>query len=137
MLSWQEIEKYDDTVYETVEAFGGQVKLGSLGNHGFLDYLKMYRENEDDRELRGRQLLAMSIVNPDGSRIPKEDLPRFIESLKHKAPETVAMLVTKASEVNGLTARAGAQRKNESSGTTSGDSGTDSQQSLEPQTSTV
>lgn len=134
MLSWQEIQALDDSVTEVVEAFGGEVKLVSLGAEEFADFLRRVGTN---RELRSYTLLAMSIMNSDGTRVPKDSLQSFITALQKKQIDTVTKLIDAATRVNGLRKTDETERKNESGATVSGGSPIDSAQSSELQTSGV
>ncbi len=106
-LSIDEIAAIDDVKYAEVSAWGGIVRLGSLSAFDMLEFVE---SNEGPaRKTAGVRLIVKSIVDKDGNRIGE---PKHAAVFQKKDASTIAMLVNKIMELNGLKP---GETKNESS----------------------
>jgi hypothetical protein len=121
VLSFDEYLETPDVRYTEVETARGVVKLGSVSSDDILEWLE---ENDkvSNSKNAGLRLLVKSIINPDGSRIPKSKREDAAAALRKQDAFQNGKLVKAALDLNGVTSRtSGDSAKNDSSGTLSGD----------------
>lgn len=97
----QLVNDVDGTQYDTVEAYGGQVRIGSLGSADMIGWLE---DNDDAQRKRfaGLRLLVKSIVDDDGNRIPPEEHEAAVEKFKVKDARENGKVISRALTLNGL-----------------------------------
>lgn len=117
-LSADDLAADDDIRTEDVPIGRGFVKIGSVCSADIVEWIE---ENEDKVKGRfaGLRLLAKSIINPDGTRIPEDQRDDYVERLKTQDNMRNGKLVDAALRINGVIGR-GAAPKNDS-GATAGD----------------
>jgi len=125
-LSFAQYIETPDTRFDEVETARGIIKIGSVSSADILEWLD---ENEDPVKKRfaGLRLVAKSIINPDGSRIPEDQREAAVDALqKHDSFEN-GRLAHAALVLNGLRVKKdqGALVKNDQSEVPSGASLTD------------
>ncbi len=97
VLSIDEIIAAPDVQYDTVDAWGGKVRIGSIDAGTMLDFV----ESNDGPAKRtaGLRLLIKSLVDAEGNRIGTE---KHLEAFKKKDSATIDRVVTKILKLNGL-----------------------------------
>lgn len=100
-LSIDEMMAAPDTRFHTefVPEWGGSVKFGSIDAGSMIDFVG---DGQDDNRSSMLSLLVRSLINPDGSRIPKEDIERRVEDFKKKDVTVVNRLLDVALDLNGV-----------------------------------
>jgi hypothetical protein len=99
----------------------GELKIAEATSEGILEW---FQENDAElpdgtpdkerRKFRGLRLVVRCIVNPDGSRIPRESYIEALERLKKGSTRDNGKLVEAAFRVNNLMVQPkGPARKNE------------------------
>jgi hypothetical protein len=118
----------EDVDYVLVETKRGTVKVAVATSEGILDWLKENdSEDKEQRRFKGIRLLVRCIVNPDGSRIEKENLPAAIEAFKRRSTKENGPLIDASFAVNGIVlGKAPAKNEPGEAPTASGGSPTDS-----------
>lgn len=116
-FSLDELLKQDTNgvTFDTVKAYGGEVRIGSLNSEDMIEWL----ESNDDKEKQrfaGLRLIVKSVVNADGTRIPKDQQEAAIDSFKKKDARENGKVVRKILRLNGIDGARGAELvKNDSS----------------------
>lgn len=104
-LSFDEYSESEGVRFDEIPTSRGVVKVGSVSS---ADILEWFDENEDPKlkKFAGLRLLAKSFINPDGSRIPKENREAAVAKFsQHDAVEN-GKLVKACLELNGLRQKA-------------------------------
>jgi hypothetical protein len=96
-----EIIGADATKYDTVEAYGKVVRIGSMCSADMIDWIESQTDPER-RKFAGIRLLVMSLVGPNGERIPKEERDATVEVFKQKDASSNRVVIKKARLLNGL-----------------------------------
>ena len=99
--SLEDIFGADDTKYELVEAYGKTVKIGSLSSEDMVDWIEA-QVDPASRKFAGILLLVMSLVGPDGARVPKTERAAAVELFKAKHAESNRKIIRAARHLNGL-----------------------------------
>ena len=123
----------NDVNFLMVETRRGTVKIAEGTSEGILDWFTDNDARLEDgsadlekRRYRGLRLVVRCIMNPDGTRIPKEQLGAALELMKKRNTRDNSALVEAAMKVNGFVLEPkGPAPKNDSS-EPSGASPTDS-----------
>lgn len=119
-LSFDEYVDTPDVRYENVPTERGELQLGSVTSDDILEWLD---ENDDPKKKKdaGLRLLVKCVVNPDGTRIPKDKHEGAVKRLRQQDALANGKLVKVALELNGVRAKAASDAKNDSSGTLTAD----------------
>jgi hypothetical protein len=101
MSFFDELQKEDGIQRDTVTAWGQTFKLRSLNGDEMIDHA------EDDiapitKRASGVRLLVATIELEDGTRIPREDRPKYVELLLKKDFRALKEVTQKARALNGL-----------------------------------
>jgi hypothetical protein len=101
VLSFAELETADDRKFDTVEAFGGTVRLASLSA---FDMLAWVEENDDKEKakLAGFRMLVKALVDEDGNGLPADQHDSMIEKLRRKDASDCKKLIERALRLNGI-----------------------------------
>jgi hypothetical protein len=99
--SFDEILNAKGTQYDTIEAYGIVLRLGSLSSADMLEWLS---ENNDSakKERAGLRILVKALVDADGKRVPDNDRERFVDSFANKDNAENGRVIKKVLEMNGL-----------------------------------
>lgn len=118
----EESELLKDATIEDVETKRGIVSLASSSSEAILSW---FEENDatnpdgtpdnETRKYKGLRLIVRSIVNPDGSRLPKERWKGAVELLRRRDSRENGQLMATAFRVNGLRVVQAEETKNVSS----------------------
>lgn len=122
VLSFDEYVETPDVRYDEVETARGLVKLGTVSSDDILEWLGENDKPENSKDA-GLRLLIKSIVNPDGSRIAVAQREAALVAIRQQDALQNGKLVKAALELNGVTQKAAANAKNDSSGTPAVDGG--------------
>lgn len=91
----------DDTQFATVEAYGKTVRIGSLSSEDMVDWIEA-QGDPAQRKFAGILLLVMSLVGPEGERVPKEERVATVEIFKDKHAASNRKVIKAARLLNGL-----------------------------------
>jgi hypothetical protein len=120
----------EDVDFVLVETKRGMLKIAVATSEGMLDWLaENESEDKEQRRFKGLRLVTRCIVNPDGQRIAKDDLPAAVAALKARSMKENGPLIDAAFAINGVTlSKPKGETKNEpgEAPTASGGSPTDS-----------
>lgn len=92
-------DKVNAVRYNTVPAYGGHVRIGSLSA---ADMLAWVEENQANGKTAGLRLLARSIVNDGNQRVPPDQLDRAAEAFGNKDNVDNASVIAACLRLNGL-----------------------------------
>lgn len=100
-----------DTIrYDIVkDAYGpGQhARIGSVDSLAMIEWLEGNdSKDEEVKKMSGLRLLARSLVNKDGTRIPEDQLPKYVQILGEKDSLSNGKVIRAALILNGLRKRA-------------------------------
>lgn len=115
IVTFSDVEEFDDTVRTEATAFGGVVKLASLNAELFTEYVKE-REKPESEGKRNLILLSYSMMSDEQRELPSLDrialAYKMATVFRKKSLDTVADLTKKALEINGLGEVQEKERKN-------------------------
>lgn len=115
--TWEELldETVEEPVYGSVQIGSKIIRIASLPTaQEVMAFIEAQNIEGADRVTNVLKLIARCVVNEAGERIGKlED----IERLRAKHTATLVKLKDAVMSINGLQPKAGAERKNDSSGT--------------------
>ena len=97
LLSIEDIKDAPDTEYDTVDAFGGKVRIGTLDSGTLLDFLEANKGPA--KRTAGLRLIVASLVDKDGNRIGE---PHHLEIFRKKSAKECTKLITAIRRLNGL-----------------------------------
>jgi hypothetical protein len=97
-----EIIAADDTKYDTVEAYGKTVRIGSLSSADMIDFIEKQMDSKGAGRFAGIYLLVMSLVGPNGERVAKEERDATVEVFKNKHAASNRAVIRAARHLNGL-----------------------------------
>jgi len=101
VASFEELEKADDTEYDTVEAYGITTRIGSLCSADMIEWVES-NDDKDKRKEAGLRILVKSVVDEDGNRIPKDKHEHFLEVFRRKGTKSNGKMVDAILRLNGL-----------------------------------
>lgn len=96
-----EIIGAEGTKYDSVEAYGKNVRLGSLCSADMIAWIEAQTDPEQ-RRFAGVLLLVMSLVGPEGERVPREERMATVEVFKNKDASSNRKVINAARTLNGL-----------------------------------
>jgi hypothetical protein len=96
-----EIIAADDTKYDSVEAYGKTVRIGSLSSEDMIDWIDA-QSDPVQRRFAGILLLVMSLVGPNGERVAREERVATVEVFKDKNAASNRAVIRAARHLNGL-----------------------------------
>lgn len=115
VVTFADVEEFDDTVRAEVEAFGGVVNLASLNAELFTEYVKE-REKPESEGRRNLILLCYSMMTEEQRSLPSADrialAYKMATVFRKKSLDTVANLTKEALRINGLGEAQEQERKN-------------------------
>jgi hypothetical protein len=91
----------NDVKYDTVEAYGGIVKIGSLSSEDMLQWIES-NGDPDKKKRAGLRLLVKSIVDEQGARFPESDHDAILEIFKRKDAQDNGRVLEKVLRLNGF-----------------------------------
>lgn len=103
-----EIKQNDGRKFDTVEAYGGEVRIGTLSSRNMIAWLEMADDPIKMRE-RGLRLLIKSIVGPDGAGVPEDQEDAWLAAFREKDSRENSKVIAAALKLNGLTVKAQVQ----------------------------
>lgn len=94
------LDDHSDVVYEEIELPGGKtVKLGTVSGEDLLNWVHINVGDDSPNKMQsGARLIAISIVNKDGTRGNIESWPKVLK----KSADTFKKLQAAAFRVNGM-----------------------------------
>jgi len=102
VFSFDELKSANGKHYDQVEAYGGQVAIGSLGSGDMLEWL----ETNDDpaaKKEAGLRLLVKSVVDPETkSHLPKDAAAEWLAIFREKDARENGKVIKAILKLNGL-----------------------------------
>lgn len=115
VFSFDDLKKVTGKSYDTVEAYGGLVTIGSLSSADMIEWLESNDDPTKKREA-GLRLIVKSIVNGEHEHLPEEQHDEFLQHFRIKDARENGKVVKRILELNGLNkVRAASLLKNDSS----------------------
>ena len=101
IATFEELEKADGIEYDTVEAYGLKLRIGSLSSE---DIIKWDESKGDPAKAReaGLRLLVISIVDENGNRVPEDQHERWLGIFRRKSDRYNSAIIQKVFDLNGL-----------------------------------
>lgn len=87
--------------YDTVKAYGGKVRIGSLNSDDMLEWIEQ-NEDKDKRKRAGLRLLVRSLVDKDGNRVPENRIEEAVNKFGKKDAKENGKVIEAALRLNGL-----------------------------------
>ena len=115
VASFAELEQADGIEFDTVEAYGKTISIGSLSSADMFEWVES--NNSEDKTVRreaGLRLLIKSIVDENRARLPKADHERWLTLFRNKSNKENGKVVAAALKLNGFDKMAGVVLKNDS-----------------------
>ena len=101
IASFEDMREADGIEYDTVDAYGITVQLGSASSATMIEWSEGNNDPAKKREA-GLRLLVKSLVNDNKERVPEDKIEEMMASFRKKSSKENNKVIAKVLTLNGL-----------------------------------
>ena len=101
LATFDQLERADGVEYENVEAYGLDLRIGSLTTIALQQWEARKKESDFERD-SGLWLIVFSLVDKQGVRLPEGVHGKWVEILRAKADKDNSNVIQAILELNNL-----------------------------------